>query len=376
MNPKNEQPSTVFISVNPRYSADAVQILHKTYCEEDFRAFIHKSFPIPEKNHKTLSDNWMFAYEFQDGGKLPPLAPGANHSNFFRCIHDIASRENIKPVSIIPLRDACYCHNYGIDMFSDEGQHRNVIQQPGYKSISTHFAIFGQRGDIFPTCRAVDIGSGVLLYDRKSVSGEDAYKSFMQFCADHYFDPSLNIDRMKIYELHTFLDKKLLEEHCATLNFNFNYHGRDFTFRDLMQLPLIDSDILREGLPAKEYDMHPTSENYSLFLSGENVNLQPHTHTFDIAILDQIHQNGFPRERLSSEWHFVCHYLGNFKDLADEIVICDDPKKMDSLQQEAKHLAQALLDRDFPERRQITQNPEQSLMIEIPSENFHQGPKL
>ena len=49
---------------------------------------------------------------------------------------------------------------------------------------------------------------------------------------------------------------------------------------------------------------------------------------------------------------------------------------MDSLQQEAKHLAQALLDRDFPERRQITQNPEQSLMIEIPSENFHQGPKL
>lgn len=192
MNPKNEQPSTVFISVNPRYSADAVQILHKTYCEEDFRAFIHKSFPTPEKNHKTLSDNWMFAYEFQDGGKLPPLAPGANHSNFFRCIHDIASRENIKPVSIIPLRDACYCHNYGIDMFSDEGQHRNVIQQPGYKSISTHFAIFGQRGDIFPTCRAVDIGSGVLLYDRKSVSGEDAYKSFMQFCADHYFDPSLN----------------------------------------------------------------------------------------------------------------------------------------------------------------------------------------
>jgi hypothetical protein len=101
MNPKNEQPSTVFISVNPRYSADAVQILHKTYCEEDFRAFIHKSFPTPEKNHKTLSDNWMFAYEFQDGGKLPPLAPGANHSNFFRCIHDIASRENIKPVSII-----------------------------------------------------------------------------------------------------------------------------------------------------------------------------------------------------------------------------------------------------------------------------------
>ena len=61
---------------------------------------------------------------------------------------------------------------------------------------------------------------------------------------------------------------------------------------------------------------------------------------------------------------------------SDEIVICDDPKKMDSLQQEAKHLAQALLDRDFPEHRQITQNPEQSLMIEIPSENFHQGPKL
>lgn len=53
-----------------------------------------------------------------------------------------------------------------------------------------------QNGPRKIVCRAVDTGRGVLLFDPNHYIGQNAYRSFMQYCADHFFDRRLNIETL------------------------------------------------------------------------------------------------------------------------------------------------------------------------------------
>lgn len=98
--------------------------------------------------------------------------------------------------------------------------------------------------------------------------------------------------------------------------------------------------------------MTPTSENYTLFMNGENILLHADTPTFNIAVLDHIARYGYPTERLSSEWNYICPYTIMFRDLAEKITLCDDPHMLSALQQQASQRARNILDEVFPQRRQ------------------------
>lgn len=336
------QPVTLFLSVNPGSKIDSLQTLERPDDDNRFRSFIARCLLGASKMEK-VPDNWLFRYDFPDESKLPPELHKPASGLPFDTVCHAAARQDIRPTQIVTLREAYCCQKEGIDPLSLDAETKSRIDLPSE---------YGRDDlDRFPFCRAVDTGHGVLLYDISHKAGQEAYQSLLQHCADHFFDPDMNMEEMRIYDLHRDFDFTPLVEHAETLNFNFHYRAHGFSMQKLFGMSLLDPEILREGVLRKSYDMRPLSENYSQFMTRENVLLYNTHHTFSIAILDHITRNGYPTWELDPQWLEICPLSAQFRDLSARIVPCEDPQVMESLQRQACSKAAELLEEYFPNRR-------------------------
>lgn len=336
------RPATVLVSVTPESKVDRIQTIGHANGEERFRCFIAGCL-LDASGSGKVPDNWLFRYDFPDKERLPSeLFRSENGSPFYMICH-AAAQQKIRPTQIVTLREAYYCQKEGIDPLSLDAETKSRIGLPSE---------YG-RDDLnrFPFCRAVDTGHGVLLYDISYKAGQEAYQSLLQHCADHFFDPDMNMEEMRIYDLHRDFDFTPLVEHAETLNFNFHYRAHGFSMQKLFGMSLLDPEILREGVLRKSYDMRPLSENYSQFMTRENVSLYNTHHTFSIAILDHITRNGYPTWELDPQWLEICPLSAQFRDLSARIVPCEDSQVMESLQRQACSKAAELLEEYFPNRR-------------------------
>ena len=100
---------------------------------------------------------------------------------------------------------------------------------------------------VYTAKKNVDTGHGVLLYDLDHSVGREAYRSFMQHCADHFFDPEMTLERLRIYDLQRHFNFGSIEKNYEALNFDFRHHGHDFSMRELLEQPLLDDDLLQIG---------------------------------------------------------------------------------------------------------------------------------
>lgn len=141
----------------------------------------------------------------------------------------------------------------------------------------------------------IDIGAGMLLYDLRHPIGREAYKSFMQHCADHFFEQELNgLDKISLYDIHCFFDPETYLSKLGALNFNPVYFGRNFRLDNLNGKMLFDRTMRYEGIFLKEYDMRPLSVSFVEFIDGERIRVPVHSASSDIAFLDRIVQQGYP----------------------------------------------------------------------------------
>ena len=214
------QPVTLFLSVTPGAKIDSLQTLERPDDDNRFRIFIARCLLGASKMEK-VPDNWLFRYDFPDAGKLPrELRRPVNELSFDTICHATA-RQGIRPTRIVTLRDARYCQQKGIDPLSFDAETKTRI---GFR---LEYGL-GQT-ESFPTCRAVDTGHGVLLYDPDHSVGREAYRSFMQHCADHFFDPEMTLERLRIYDLQRHFNFGSLEKNYEALNFNFHHHRHDLS---------------------------------------------------------------------------------------------------------------------------------------------------
>ena len=336
------QPVTLFLSVTPGSKIDSLQTLERPDDDNRFRIFIARCLLGASKMEK-VPDNWLFRYDFPDAGKLPrELRRPVNELSFDTICHATA-RQGIRPTRIVTLREASYCQQEGIDPLSFDAETKTRIGfRPEYGLRQT---------ESFPTCRAVDTGRGVLLYDLDHSMGREAYRSFLQHCADHFFDPEMTLERLRIYDLQRHFDFGSMEKNYEALNFDFRHHGHDFSMRELLEQPLQDYDLLREGVVRRSYDMRPMAENYSILMTREDLLLYNTHHTFSIAVLDHVARNGYPTWKLGPEWTEICPLSARFRDLSARIMSCKDPQQMESLQEQARRRAAELLEEHFPSRR-------------------------
>lgn len=364
----------VFAEVQPNDGTTSMSICQGDSPEDDFRLFID-GLLAASRQRGVYPDSWIFKYDIPAGSK--GIQSVRQCADDFRIFHLFTQREGITATRILPLRDVAFCQEQGLDFLSPEGRHDRLMNDPDYHSFLNSDKIYtGQRTpDKLRTAHAIDIGSGVLLYDFKHPIGREAYKSFMQHCADHFFDREMTgFDKMSLYEVQCFFDQETIVRKLGALNFNPLYFGRNFRLNHLSTDSLYDHALCLEGLFIKEYDMQPTATAFVEFLAGEGVRASVHTNSLNIAVLDQIAREGFPLQP-SSELRSFSPFLARFKDLEDQIKNCENTENMLSLQRLAKLRAQEILNEEFPQRRTMDSSLQQT-MPEINNKMSRMRPRL
>lgn len=351
-------PATLFAEINPKGTESMMMIYQGEASDSKFRQFINKSL-TDSQNKNYYPDHWIFRYDLPAGSRVIPAIRDSDGS--FRTFHVAAQRDNIFPAQILPLRDIAFCWEQGIDYLLPAGRHDRLMKDPDYHSflINCETADHTKQGyrskdHNFHTVRAVDIESGILLYDLSLPIGREAYKSFMQHCADHFFKQDMNdLCSLSLYDVHCFFDPKTYLSKLAALNFNFNHLGRSFSLRDLNSTALFSRDMRWEGVPVKEYDMRPLSTSFVEFINGEQIRLPIYSDSLNIALLDQIARAGYPTQKPSPELSTFSPYIGRFKDIEDRMMKRDDPTDLPTLQRQAQARAKKILDTEFPGRRML-----------------------
>ncbi len=113
----------------------------------------------------------------------------------------MAAEYDIHPQQIIPMRDALYCKEYRLS-YSHRKPSTAGWSMPWLSRIKYAFRIYANESpDAFRTCRAVDTGKGVLLYDLSQAAGREAYDSLLQHCADHFFDTGFDVDKLRFLRI-------------------------------------------------------------------------------------------------------------------------------------------------------------------------------
>lgn len=371
---------TVFLAVDKNAVTNLMEVRQRRDDKNDFREFIKHCLDLLADTPLPLTDHWIFQYNL-DTDTLPK-ADVFNESKDYNT--KIQAIPNMHPSNVVSLYDAYFCRREGLDPLSPEGQHRELVEKLGYRVLKTHFGIFDRNSESLPTYRAVDTGRGILLYDLNQSAGSEAYNNFLQHCADNYFDKKMNIEHLRLYDVNTFLNKDCLVQNPVALNFNFNHHRRDFTLKNLTAEKLLPANIAKEGFLIKQYDMSPTSECYTQFVTSEDIKINLFSNAFNVALLEHIQEHGYPEHKLVNEWRLIFPYLESFKDIKQRIEHSENQTEYDKAQSDAKSHARDILNSDYPDRRvvctEMKENMKKSLLPaivgELPYNNLPHGRKM
>lgn len=342
---------SVFAEVRPDGGTASLSICQEIPSENAFRHFMD-SLLSAARQRGVYPDNWIFQYDMPAGRRA--VAAVRETDGRFTDFHRFMRRAGIAPIRILSLRDAAYCQEQDIDCLSPEGLRGRLMTDPAYRRFLDSDRIYAghQTPDTLRTTRAIDIGAGMLLYDLRHPIGREAYKSFMQHCADHFFEQELNgLDKISLYDIHCFFDPETYLSKLGALNFNPVYFGRNFRLDNLNGKMLFDRTMRYEGIFLKEYDMRPLSVSFVEFIDGERIRVPVHSASSDIAFLDRIVQQGYPPQRPSPDLRIFSPSLERFQDIEERIASCADPDDMPHLQRLARQRAQEILDTKFPKRR-------------------------
>lgn len=358
---------SIFAEVRPDGSAPFLSVCQAMSPENAFRSFID-SLLAAARQTGVYPDSWIFRYDIPAGRKA--IAAVRETDGRFTAFHRFTRREGIAPTCILSLRDTVYCREQGIDCLSPEGHRERLMTDPAYRRflVSDRMYAGHQTPDTLRTTRAIDIGAGMLLYDLRHPIGREAYKSFMQYCADHFFETELNgLDKISLYDVHCFFAPATYLSKLGALNFNPVYFGRNFRLDDLNGKMLFDRTMRHEGILLKEYDMRPLSVSFVEFIDGERIRMPVHSASSDIAFLDRIVQEGYPLQRPSPDLRIFSPSLERLMDIEERIANCKDPDDMPRLQRLARERAQEILDTKFPKRRTMDPSRHRKDLEIIPS---------
>ena len=168
---ENTKPATLFLCVAPDGKTDCVRIIRDRTGEDDFRRFIDSLLDASLQTDAPVPDDWVFRYIIPDGGLLPTLETGRDHSDYHHRLRHLDTLAELRPANVVALRNAALCRRSGIDPLSTEGSDRELV-------------LGETEPRSFPSVRAVELAPNrVLLYDMSETVGCDAYRSLHQHIA-------------------------------------------------------------------------------------------------------------------------------------------------------------------------------------------------
>ena len=115
---ENTKPATLFLCVAPDGKTDCVRIIRDRTGEDDFRRFIDSLLDASLQTDAPVPDDWVFRYIIPDGGLLPTLETGRDHSDYHHRLRHLDTLAELRPANVVALRNAALCRRSGIDPLS------------------------------------------------------------------------------------------------------------------------------------------------------------------------------------------------------------------------------------------------------------------
>lgn len=208
---------------------------------------------------------------------------------------------------------------------------------------------------------AIEVDKGVLLFSR-SDEGFKLFHDYMQLFMDNLYNPLCDNTHFNLHYIESN-DPSLKEKCDIALKFPEKHSPLQIPIKDEC---FTDKDVLKDSLDVRVNGWEPTSEQIQR-ITGYPVGVYiPLTgDTFNISTLQEIAEGISYNRVLLSGIMSDFKYEEEFVELAKKMANCSDGKEAENLAKSMKTLASDILERDYPDMRQM---PEFPVIERLPAE--------
>lgn len=365
MDAMNKHYGDLYLALNPSYDCYCIRIGNQG--AEGFRQLVEEEAYIARHAGPCIADLGLFHYHFspEQKNRIPKIS-GKFSDHYFHKLLPELRRHGIFPENVVRLRDAVFCQEHNLPVMAE---HASFAQHPDY-------AVYARQTDdpelrlILPRFKAwtaVETPKGVLLFSQ-SEQGERRLRDFMQYVADHFYNPAFALEELRIYDLPQF-DPSLkgLENKLPML-------GRTDYLADRPEEPwtakmMADCSVLGNAAIRSRLDMAPTWRNYYRLTdpSGE-FGQKVTSPNGDIANLLFVQEKGCLPDGCADTYPARMRLCEAFRPIEKALADAPTREETETLQREARMTAAYLLNTRYPQRRQISTGQKKDVpKLRVPS---------
>lgn len=259
----------------------------------------------------------MFRYDFKNRSLIPSIKD--DNADYLLRLSPVLARENIQPVNVMRLRDAAFCIEHRIPLFTEEAEHRVLRNNEEYNRLADRYGTdrFVIRGGqaIFPTYTAVECGSDIFLFT-KTRTGDAALHDYLQYQANSFFGDKLQPDKLRLYDI---APAGVDLSHKADTRTQFtNLLNRSAGKKSMFEIDCqFSSEMLRYGICTAEFPMYPSIENYRNFIANVSQGITSSQRNEAALRLLYIFERGYSEKDFKEQFPNPCLYFseGPYKDI-------------------------------------------------------------
>lgn len=228
-----------------------------------------------------------------------------------------------QPTAQTLLLDAAYALAEGLPLPTDAAAHEKLIRRKGYREFlrTVPARLQGQApqsGAVRIT--GVETAQGVLLFSETPL-GRKARHSYLQHCADVYFDPRQNAGTLRLLAIDApSAEVRALADNCIVRASRRDERSEECGLRysqcDFSCERMLPGDSLPDAYCVEHYRMSPDFYAFDRF-TKENMLLVGRKN-YDIASLLYIAENGYAGH-LAADYFHPFGYEGRFAALSEKI---------------------------------------------------------
>lgn len=359
------EPKSVYVLLNEE--GKPLQVMFsasrnnwKVAIVDEYGKFIRKNAKLYGRD-KYIPAMRFERYDFPDFRRVP-FFMGRNAEKYYKDkLLPAAKREGVKPSGKIALRDAVFVLHSGLPLLDASTDHAHLSRRRDYREFSRQCEqgawqkyMLGQQRKY----TAVQTDAGVMVFSHTKM-GNKALNTYLQDCADRFFEPLHNTETLRIFEM-TNPPKEVAAkaddyiDRPSRRDENSDKPQLVFSHCEASDCKLLPPSVLDGAVCIEKYDMRPDFANIDRFTRENPVRLN-HTN-YTVASLLYIAEHGYTNH-LTSDYFHTFEYRKHFEDLAARITEAQQARTdypqashdfgIVALQKEAKELARDILATDF-----------------------------
>lgn len=327
---------------------------------DSYARFIRKTAKLRGRD-RYIPDLRFERWDFPDALKIPMDWSRRPEKYYYSKLQPAAKQNGVRPKGKISLRDAVFVLHSGLPLLDASTDHAHLSRRRDYKEFIRHCEqgawqkyMLGQQGKY----TAVQTDAGVMVFTHTKM-GNKALNTYLQDCADRFFDPLHSTETLRIFEVtnpskdvtakaDNYIDRPSRRDERSDNPQLF------YSRYEAIDDKLLPPSVLEGAFCTEKYDMRPDFANLDRFTSENPVRVNHENYT--IASLLYIAERGYTNH-LTSDYFHSFGYKGHFEELAGKIAEAQQARTdypqashdfgIAELQRQAKEMARDILSTDF-----------------------------